>query len=211
MPIKCFLLEPAGKLARSLRRYSGEAARGQCPLMPGEYGYHNASVPFDVIDDATPTGNYSAHPEDKPAHDDPRWPQACACGYAFTGADEFQLSVDRLYRRADTGAETTLRGATPGAIWNADWLADHAGFRGPDGRSLVAKLPNGHDWMIDGEANNCTDPEGARRGAHKCWVRHGTPPDITVDKNGVTCNAGAGSILSGNYHGFLRNGEFTDC
>ncbi len=44
---------------------------------------------------------------------------------------------------------------------------------------------------------------------HKCWIRHGTPPDLTVDKNGVTCNAGAGSILVGDYHGFLVNGRFT--
>lgn len=44
---------------------------------------------------------------------------------------------------------------------------------------------------------------------HKCWVRHGEPPDLHVDKAGVTCNAGAGSILSGDYHGFLHNGFLT--
>jgi hypothetical protein len=38
-------------------------------------------------------------------------------------------------------------------------------------------------------------------------VRHGEAPNITVDKNGVTCGAGAGSIQCGSYHGFLRNGE----
>lgn len=50
---------------------------------------------------------------------------------------------------------------------------------------------------------------------HKCWVRHGTPPQevVHVDKNGVTCGAGAGSIAiqpSGQnpgWHGFLHNGE----
>ncbi len=30
-----------------------------------------------------------------------------------------------------------------------------------------------------------------------------------VDKNGLTCAAGAGSIQAGDYHGFLRDGEFT--
>jgi hypothetical protein len=46
-------------------------------------------------------------------------------------------------------------------------------------------------------------------GEHRCWVRHGEPPRITVDKNGPTCQAGAGSILAGDYHGFLRDGAFT--
>lgn len=33
---------------------------------------------------------------------------------------------------------------------------------------------------------------------------------ITVDKNGTTCAAGAGSISAGPYHGFLRNGQLVD-
>ena len=33
---------------------------------------------------------------------------------------------------------------------------------------------------------------------------------VTVDKTGgKTSAAGAGSIIAGNYHGFLVNGEFT--
>lgn len=44
---------------------------------------------------------------------------------------------------------------------------------------------------------------------HKCWCRHGEAPNFTVDKNGVTCIAGAGSIQIGNYHGFLQNGFLT--
>jgi hypothetical protein len=41
-------------------------------------------------------------------------------------------------------------------------------------------------------------------------VRHGTPPDVTVDKNGLTCNAGGGSIQVPGWHGFLRNGELVE-
>ena len=43
---------------------------------------------------------------------------------------------------------------------------------------------------------------------HRCWVRHGRPEDGTlhVDKNGQTCAAGAGSIQTHNWHGFLHNG-----
>jgi hypothetical protein len=99
----------------------------------------------------------------------------------------------------------------PGAMWFADWMLglENDPFAGPDGRCLVVKLPNGNDWMIDGPCSNCTDHDDFLRGGHKCWVRHGEAPNITVDKNGKTCAAGAGSILSGDYHGFLRNGVFT--
>lgn len=44
---------------------------------------------------------------------------------------------------------------------------------------------------------------------HLCWVRHGTPPGdiVHVDKSGVTCGAGGGSIAIPNWHGFLHNGQ----
>lgn len=115
----------------------------------------------------------------------------------------------------------------PGAMWDADWWhgTDKAG---PDGLCLIVKLPNNSDWAIDGRCYNCDSPcktcgiqyqhhpfwAGPDGGVcmyedvrpHKCWVRHGVPPLITVDKNGVTCGAGAGSIQSGDWHGFLTNG-----
>jgi len=59
--------------------------------------------------------------------------------------------------------------------------------------------------MIDSRASNCTLPDD---NVHKCWVRHGEAPNFTVDKNGATCAAGAGSIQTSNWHGFLRNGVF---
>lgn len=48
---------------------------------------------------------------------------------------------------------------------------------------------------------------------HYCWVRHGDPRtgNVHVDKNGVTCNAGAGSIQQDHFHGFLHNGFITNC
>ena len=77
---------------------------------------------------------------------------------------------------------------------------------GDDHRSLVIKCPDGHDWMIDLRARNCTMKDES---THHCWVRHGRPEDGTlhVDKNGLTCDAGAGSIDTGTWHGFLHNGE----
>ena len=70
----------------------------------------------------------------------------------------------------------------------------------------MCKLPNGREWDIDSRCSNCTLPDDR---IHRCWVRHGEPPNIHVDKNGHTCSAGAGSILAGDYHGFLHNGELT--
>lgn len=48
---------------------------------------------------------------------------------------------------------------------------------------------------------------------HYCWVRHGDPRTerIHVDKNGVTCKAGSGSISKEDYHGFLHFGKLTGC
>lgn len=117
------------------------------------------------------------------------------------------------YRRPDTGEIFDhLSAVPPGGMWDADWFHDYHGgpmLGGPntDGRILVVRLPNGNDWIIDSRANNCTLPADDN---HRCWVRHGEPPNITVDKNGLTCAAGAGSIQSGNYHGFLRNGELVE-
>ncbi len=65
------------------------------------------------------------------------------------------------------------------------------------------KLPDGETWYIDSRAANCGLPKD---NVHKCWVRHGEPPKLTVNKKGNTCKAGMGSIQTKNYHGFLRNG-----
>lgn len=207
---KCFWLNSTEIAEVGLRRYvSGDV---KCP---GPFGYHTATtvignfVLVAAPADSTPS-QWREGPDGErlvprftwPEHDDPRWPTACECGYVFSDADKWQESWDTLYRRADTGELVTLRNAPPGAMWDATWYP----WKGPDGRSLVVKCPNGHDWVIDGRATNCTMPDDTE---HRCWVRHGEPPDITVDKQGNTCAAGAGSIQAGDYHGFLRDGEFT--
>jgi len=203
--IRCFLLVPTTRVRRELCRYSA-ADKRDCPLRGG--WCHNALAPLDVIDEPDRRKCVCG---DLWPHDDPRWPVACQCGYAFTPADHWQLFCSTLYRRSDNGEETTLSDAPDGAMWYADWMthnrdaSDHRYF-GPDGRCLVCRVPKRHDWMIDGPASNCTKPDDK---AHKCWVRHGEPPLITVDKNGDTCNAGAGSILTPDWHGFLRNGVLT--
>jgi hypothetical protein len=72
---------------------------------------------------------------------------------------------------------------------------------------LVVIVPNNAgsptEWMIDSRCSNCTMPDDR---THRCWVRTGVPPLITVGKGGVTCAAGAGSIAAPGYHGMLENG-----
>ena len=143
---------------------------------------------------------------------DQRWPSHCACGYEFAKSDKWQLFTQRLYARKDTGEVMTLRDAPVGAMWNADWYPDV--WKGKDGMSLMVRCPDGHDWCIDARASNCGLPKD---NDHRCWIRHGVAPNITVNKAcpgdnaDRTCNAGSGSIQTGKWHGFLRNGEFVRC
>lgn len=212
MGVTCFWLEETGDVRVGLRRYRGGAS--DCPL-PGGIGYHEAVTLTGTApvrwSDAKPDRSHWFEGRDGrngvpdyawPGHDDPRWPSACACGEPFTDADPWQEWSELLYRRAGNGELTTLRDAPDGAMWDAWWLP----WKGPDGRSLTVKCPGGGEWAIDGRASNCTMPDD---NVHRCWVRHGEPPAVTVDKAGATCQAGGGSIVAGSYHGFLRDGAFT--
>jgi len=134
---------------------------------------------------------------------DPRWPSACSCGYAFVDGDVRQVFQERVFTRGGSGERMTLHDARPGDMWDAWWYP----FKGVDGRSLVVVLPNGHQWAIDSRAANCTLPEDD---VHRCWVRTGAAPRITVGKNApgqTTCSAGAGSIGVPGWHGFLVDGH----
>jgi hypothetical protein len=193
-----FFLEPTERYRLALRRY---ASRDE--PCPNGCSYHQAMAPIGEGQGEEVT-NGDRHP-----HDDPRWPAQCeGCDYRFVDGDVWQLFTDRIYRRADTGEETTLRSAPVGACWNAAWLADldSPWYHGPDGRCLYVRTPGG-DWCPDHRASNCTLPDDSD---HKCWVRHGRPEDGTlhVDKEGVTCAAGAGSIgHEDQWHGFLHHGQ----
>jgi hypothetical protein len=213
--IQCFFLSPSDVALRALRRFTW-SDRGTCPIH-GDYG-HDASielerVPADTVLEYGAAGFGTCEPPEDVPFGDARWPIACACSYAFTPEDQWQYKVTRLYRRSDTGELLTLRDAPVGAMWNADWMLEGVPpesnrWRGPDGHCLVVRTPGG-DWTVDGRASNCTMPGDD---THKCWVRHGVPPLVTVSKQGgPTCAAGAGSILSGSYHGFLRDGQLVSC
>ncbi len=221
--IQCFYLVPSGRQRLWLRRYQSES-HGQCPSAEG---YHNAmTLVGDTAEKKNPQGYIEGVPPEV-YQDDPRWPVKCGCGYEFRILeDTWQVFTRSLFRREDTGAETTIEDAPAGAIWNAWWNADI--WHGEDGLNLMCKMPGDHHWNIDGCASNCDSPcarcHVPRHACqckypngyvdsrpHKCWVRHGTPPNLTVDKNGITCGAGAGSILVPGWHGYLRNGILQEC
>jgi hypothetical protein len=222
--IKAIWLEPIpGTYRYMLRRFS----RGNERCASSSYhdtwltiGEHGADYAAERDPEGMPLSG------DLWPHEDPRWPVKCAsCGYFFTDQDHWQMSAHQLLERSDGGGRCTLRDAPLGSIWHAPWMAEYDEYRGPDGRSLWARCPDGHDWGIDSRARNCDSPcktcsvpYHAHRGTgghqyvdarpHKCWVRHGTPPELHVDKAGVTCGAGAGSIDTGKWHGFLHQGYF---
>lgn len=204
--IKCFLIVPTGKMRRSLRRYvsrrvdDDDAEFIRCPD-----GYHNASVLLDVVEgreEAMPSGPDVARLYEG-------WPAFCGCGYAFQETDTYQVFTEDIYSRTDTGEEMTLREAPAGAIWRATWFEGVERLTGPDGHCYICRMPGGRDWNIDGPASNCDQ----RDRPHKCWVRTGEAPNLTVGKGkeGESCTAGAGSIWidrggPNDWHGFLTNG-----
>lgn len=202
MPYKCFLLEPVHQIRIWCRRYSSQTP---CPLMPGQYSYHNAMNLLGDFDHPHVPNQFEEWCDFvatlRPPKDAPLWPTTCGCGFSFP-EEERQMFTHRLYT-TDTGVLTTLADAPPGALWVAWWMGNNCTWDNATEPPLLCKTPGG-DWNIDGRANNCTMPEDR---LHRCWIRHGIPPNIHVDKNGLTCTAGAGSIQAGAYHGFLHNGE----
>jgi hypothetical protein len=237
-PIKVFWIEPVAKYRHEIRRFAHSDV--QCPAKPYGMSCHDARVPLGDVESAESLSGYNAAADgtdswksDHITRADVRWPSHCACGYAFADDDAWQVNYEPLYEAKGgphDGALFTLRDAPPGAMWDATWLHDVEWAVGPDGIALHVQLPNGIPWNVDHEASNCTrtqwlpgtyvGEDGIERHAekmwkgrtHYCWIRHGDPRtgEIHVDKNGDTCAAGAGSILSGSYHGFLHNGYLTD-
>lgn len=173
--------------------------------------------------------------------DDSRWPTHCSCGYKFQDEGSKRYWPQRLYRNIHTGEEYTLRDAPLGAMWHTDYTG-HFGPDGKclvvripkrhdwlvDSRASNCDSPCKYCRVPyhSHKTETCTNPgdgqhhwtKGAyedSRPEHRCWVRHGNvraDGAMHVDKNGITCNAGAGSIISPDgWHGFLHNGHLTSC
>lgn len=210
-PTKCYVIERTGRSRYTLRRY---VSRGdEHSKCSGRFSYHNAHSPILAETQDDPSKDWlCSSPPAQPEKDDPRWPVKCDyCDYKFTADDVFQVFGYPLYKRVDTGEIGTLEDFPPGALWRAHWYEERGkaapGWTGEDGEAWMCRLPDGHDWFIDGKCSNCTRPTEP----HHCWVRKGVAPFFTVGKDGDTCSAGAGSIATPKWHGFLRNGRLEVC
>lgn len=182
----CILLTATDQASLALRRY----AYSPCAAKPHGMDIHDArtyigTAPIVVSERET----WDVHMH-QPPQSDPRWPMRCVCGYTFRDTDNWQLAKNRLYTRPDTGAQLTLREIEPGMMFDAEWYLDADDpWAGPDGRSLVARLPDGTDWAMDAPSKS-----GGK------WERSGEPPRIAVRP----------SIASPGYHGWLTDGILSD-
>jgi hypothetical protein len=201
MPLAARLATEVGTRAY-LRLYWGQ---DECPRCLGHdnRGYHDAKV---AVGESKQLGDWHLMGEPADHAGDPRWPARCDhCGAAAPPNAVRQVFRERLY-------DTPSGELEPGCLYWATW---HHGSEGQcidgwtncPGVHLMAVLPNGRRWDIDSRAANCALPKDT---THRCWVRTGELPKITVGKvGGPTCTAGAGSIVAGDYHGMLQNGIFT--
>lgn len=192
-----FLVKPTGKVAF-------EAIR----IEPGCRGgaYHRGVVVY---------GYTQCNPEETAEIPNAGWDikvlKCDYCDHLFADQTPCSLSARRFWIRPDTGEiKSDVREFGPGASYYADWLSDIMKSEWDnwhDGAPLTIQMPNNDSWMPESRASNCTMPEDK---LHRCWCLHGEFPKLTADKNGLTCNAGAGSILSRGWHGFLTNGVLSE-
>lgn len=192
MTWNCILLLVTDQASLALRRYASAA----CAANPHGMSTHDArayigTTPVVVSERGTWDVDVA-----QPPQTDPRWPTQCVCGYVFTNEDTWQLSKARLYARQDTGALLTLSEAEPGMLWDAPWFLDfNPPWAGPDGRSLIMRLPGNGEWTIDGPASNGPG-----------WERTGEPPIITARPSILS----HGSNTRQGYHGYLTDGVLSD-
>jgi hypothetical protein len=207
MGTKVFFLSDTSMVRRYLRRYSTRRTEKACAC--GSYcDAMNCIGDFMLPADANgrmPVVRAVQSPSDYVGNEN--WPTFAPCGYMFDPEDEWQVFERLLYLRPDNSL-VTWEDALPGAVRNCWWMPK--GRRDDEGRFLEVKLPTGHTWNPQARASNCTMPDDH---THRCWVQHGRPEDGTlhVDKVGLTCAAGAGSIVVPGWHGFLHNGELRSC
>lgn len=181
---KCYIIERAGLIRRSLRRY---ASGSECSLSPGPHSYHNAEVVIDPEAPEGADGGVTHTDTDEVDREDPRWLKACDCGYEFQADDHWQSRGQHLYRHPD-GRLFALQDPDlpPGAMWDAKWMPHYAG---PDGKAWTIRFPGGDDWLVFGPSS-----DGEK------WAITGEAPRFTAHP----------SIgIAGRYHGFLKDGIIT--
>ncbi len=187
--MKATLATPIGTRF-NLRIYWGEG----CSAL----GCHNATKHLGDTDILQDNSSFGVPENYKPE----QWPNVCdKCG-ALVPNENINKQVFSSVKYDTPSGELE-----PGNLFWNTWYPDNMFWDNHSWPHLMAILPNGYEWCIDSRASNCGMPDDR---THRCWVRHGEVPNIHVDKNGNTCNAGAGSIWIEDYHGYLHNGEFTN-
>ena len=203
--IRCFLVEQIGEGYESVI----VTEEGQCI---GDFNYHRS----EKIIRRFSLGENGKYPEDW-VKEKTGLPYCNRCGnheFSSEAMKKVSGSKGRVWHRSDTGERVdNLNDFGPGAMWYCTWYCRddgifHWGMGFQPEPPLSVRTPGG-DWLIDGRASNCTLPDDT---IHRCWPRTGEAPHITVSKSlGNTCSAGGGSIISGDYHGFLRDGYLIKC
>ena len=159
----------------------------------GTDSYCNAQRVLDDVPFASQMitiGKSPFHEDDVPPLSSDAWPKVCErCGRAFTADDVVQVNARRLYFHPVLQRPVPWEEAPSGSMIDVWWYPAH--WRGPDGRSLMVKLPTGEDWAIDLPATNTKQP----------WTRTGNIPNVTARP----------SILTEKFHGFLTNGVIAPC
>lgn len=212
--VVCKEVQPCGDHPGGHPTFTYENACPNSYGRPGIPGMHNAYAEIGDRLGSTDFGGFGVESD----YAEEKWPISCKdCGAPVPARSEpkavgergiyltRQVSVSRLYDSPSGQPE-------PGDVY---WMDYHYPGECPfwdncNGDHLWAILPNGHTWDIDGRANNCTQKEEK---THRCWVRTGTPEagNVHVDKNGHTCEAGAGSIAVPGWHGFLHGFHWNGC
>ena len=194
--VTCRFIEPVGWRLRLTALWDGACSEG--------WGCHAGRLLIDEIldPDADPSLEGTL---DKHWHD-PWWASVTCdrCGAEGPGVEGVKRSAGwKRFYDTETGNP-----AIGDMFWVPCWPMLHADkcfhWDNCEGRHLYVVLPDGHDWDADSRAKNCTLPKDR---THRCWVRTGDPPNVHVSKTGHTCSAGAGSIATGKWHGFLRHGK----
>lgn len=189
----CFWTEPTGKAVLYFRRFTFKA---DDPCPESEQG-HSASKRYAVRKlRLTPEGMIEALSVNR-YRTRPEWPKKCdLCGKRFSKKAQWQVNQEPIYVRPDTGETWERRELPVGAMYHGWWSPKN--WTGSDGIALHVILPRAdgspdHAWNVDGPATS---------GGH--WTRTGDPKAVptTVDANP--------SILTSEYHGYLRNGVLTD-
>jgi hypothetical protein len=207
--IPCFWIEPAGRIALYLRRYSAGTPETRC-----RYGYHNADVKIgerpstNDLDDKQRVGMgpevaamRHSGPEPHWSVDYPvthgAWPTKCDhCDYVFAPDDHWHYHARDVYRNPATGEEKQRDEFPAGAIYRATWYEDIPEWTGPDGMSLIVTVP---DTL--GRTRAWTPDVPSKDGAP--WQRTGDPrrPETLTIRPSILFTSAP------RFHAWLTNGQ----